>query len=91
MLIRKRSCARAGTRVVIERRPCSRIQSMKIRDVIKLVESDGWYLVGQEGSHRQYKHPLKKGHVTIPGKPGKDIARGTFKSVLNQAGLKSSE
>jgi len=61
---------------------------MKIRDVIKLVESDGWYFVVQEGSHRQYKHPVKKGRVTIPGKPGKDIAAGTLKSILNQAGLK---
>ena len=56
--------------------------------MIKLVEVDGWFLVAQEGSHRQYKHPVKKGRVTIPGKPGKDIATGTLKSILNQAGLK---
>jgi predicted RNA binding protein YcfA (HicA-like mRNA interferase family) len=38
---------------------------MKIRDVIKLIESDGWREVAVRGSHRQYKHPLKTGRVTI--------------------------
>lgn len=61
---------------------------MKIRDVIKMVEADGWFIVTQEGSHRQYKHPFKKGRVTIAGKPGKDIKAGTFNGVLKQAGLK---
>ena len=51
---------------------------MKVRDLIKMVEADGWYFVGQEGSHRQYKHSVKKGRVTIPGKPGKDVAVGTL-------------
>ena len=61
---------------------------MKVRDAIKLIEADGWYLVGQEGSHRQFKHPAKKGRVTIPGKLGKDLAPGTYNSILKQAGLK---
>jgi predicted RNA binding protein YcfA (HicA-like mRNA interferase family) len=61
---------------------------MKVRDVIKLIERDGWRLVGTEGSHRQYKHPTKSGRVTVPGKPGKDLAPGTLKSILNQAQLK---
>jgi len=61
---------------------------MKIRDVIKLVEIDGWYLIGVEGSHRHYKHPIKKGRVTIAGHPGKDLHPKTLSSVLRQAGLK---
>jgi predicted RNA binding protein YcfA (HicA-like mRNA interferase family) len=58
---------------------------MKIRDVIKLIEEDGWYLVVTKGSHRQYKHPVKPGRVTIAGHPSDDLAPGTLNSVLKQA------
>jgi predicted RNA binding protein YcfA (HicA-like mRNA interferase family) len=61
---------------------------MKIRDVIKLIEADGWYLVVTKGSHRQYKHPVKPGRVTIAGHPGDDLAPGTLNSVLKQAQVK---
>jgi predicted RNA binding protein YcfA (HicA-like mRNA interferase family) len=61
---------------------------MKVRDVIKRIEQDGWYLSRTSGSHRQYKHPTKLGLVTIPGKPGDDLAPGTLNSILKQAGLK---
>jgi predicted RNA binding protein YcfA (HicA-like mRNA interferase family) len=61
---------------------------MKIREVIKLLESDGWLLVTTKGSHRQYKHPTKPGRVTVSGKLGDDIAPGTFSSILKQSGLK---
>ncbi|MBI5560250.1 MAG: type II toxin-antitoxin system HicA family toxin [Deltaproteobacteria bacterium] len=61
---------------------------MKIRDVVKLIEKDGWYPVATRGSHRQYKHPAKPGRVTIAGHPGDDLAQGTFNSVLKQAKLK---
>lgn len=61
---------------------------MKIRDVIKLIESDGWYQAAFEGSHRQYKHPVRKGRVTIAGSLGDDIDKGTLNSILKQAGLK---
>lgn len=61
---------------------------MKVRDVIKLVEQDGWNLVKTRGSHRQYKHPVKKGRVTIAGHPSADIHPKTLSSVLVQAGLK---
>ncbi len=60
---------------------------MKIREVIKLIENDGWYLVRTRGSHRQFKHPNKSGLVTIPGKLSDDIAIGTFKNILKQAQL----
>ena len=61
---------------------------MKVRDVISMVEADGWFEVRQRGSHRQFKHPTKPGLVTIAGKPGDDLAPGTLNSVLKQAGLR---
>ncbi len=65
--------------------------AVKIRDIIKLIEKDGWYKVSQEGSHRQYKHSQKKGRVTIAGHPGDDIPIGTLNSVLKMAGLKKGK
>ncbi len=62
---------------------------MKVRDIIKLIEKDGWYLVRTKGSHRQFKHDLKKGLTTIPGKQNDDLAIGTFKSILKQSGLEN--
>ena len=61
---------------------------MKVRDVIRLVETDGWYLVRTRGSHRQYRHDSKPGTLTIAGKPSLDLPPGTLNSVLKQAGLK---
>lgn len=61
---------------------------MKIRKVIKLIEDDGWYLARTKGDHRQYKHPAKKGLVTISGKLSDDVGKGTLNSILKQAGLK---
>ena len=63
----------------------------KIKEAIDLVEEDGWYIVVQEGSHRQYKHPTKKGRVTIAGKKSADMAPGTWNSILRQSGLKGSK
>ena len=61
---------------------------MKIREVIKLIEDDGWYLARTKGGHKQYKHPVKKGLVTIFGKLSDDVGKGTLNSILKQAGLK---
>jgi predicted RNA binding protein YcfA (HicA-like mRNA interferase family) len=61
---------------------------VKIREVIKLIEDDGWYPARTRGDHRQYKHPVKKGLVTISGKLGDDVGKGTLNSILKQAGLK---
>lgn len=61
---------------------------MKVRDVIKLIEDDGWVLVRQRGSHRQYIHAVKPGRVTVAGNLGADMRSGTLASVLRQAGLK---
>jgi predicted RNA binding protein YcfA (HicA-like mRNA interferase family) len=61
---------------------------MKIRDIIKMLEEDGWYLARTRGSHKQYKHSTKPGLVTIAGNPGDDLATGTLNSIHKQAGLK---
>ena len=61
---------------------------MKIRDVLKELEDDGWRVVRQRGSHQQMKHATKPGLVTVAGKPNDDLAPGTLNSILKQAGLK---
>ncbi|MEO8673396.1 MAG: type II toxin-antitoxin system HicA family toxin [Tahibacter sp.] len=61
---------------------------MKISEVLRLLQADGWLLVATRGSHRQYKHPSKPGRVTVPGKPSDDLAAGTLNSIFKQAGLK---
>jgi predicted RNA binding protein YcfA (HicA-like mRNA interferase family) len=60
---------------------------MKVRDVIRLLEQDGWYLSKTRGSHRQFKHSLKSGLVTVPGKPSDDLAIKTLRSIFKQAQL----
>jgi predicted RNA binding protein YcfA (HicA-like mRNA interferase family) len=61
---------------------------MKVREVIKLIEAGGWYLVSTKGSHRQYKHASKPGRVTIAGKLSHDLSPGTLNSILKQAQVK---
>jgi predicted RNA binding protein YcfA (HicA-like mRNA interferase family) len=61
---------------------------MKVREVLRTLNDDGWALVATRGSHRQFKHPTKPGRVTVPGKPNDDLAPGTLNSILKQAGLK---
>jgi predicted RNA binding protein YcfA (HicA-like mRNA interferase family) len=62
--------------------------NMKVREIIRILEEDGWFLVGMRGSHRQYKHAARPGRVTVAGKPSDDIAPGTRNSIYKQAGLK---
>ncbi len=62
---------------------------MKVRDVLRLLIDDGWFLVRTRGSHQQYKHPDKSGLVTVAGHPSDELAPGTLNSILKQAGLKS--
>jgi len=61
---------------------------MKVIEVVRLLHSEGWYLVAIRGSHRQYKHPTKPGRVTVPGKLSDDLSPGTRNSILKQAGLR---
>ena len=62
----------------------------KVREMIRLVEQDGWYHVRTRGSHRQFKHAAKRGVVTIAGKMSKDLGPDTVSSILKQAGLDRS-
>jgi predicted RNA binding protein YcfA (HicA-like mRNA interferase family) len=61
---------------------------VKVRELIKQLEDDGWVQVRMRGSHRQFQHPSKSGTVTVSGNPGIDVPKGTLNSVLKQAGLK---
>ena len=61
---------------------------MKIKDLIAIIELDGWQQVRQKGSHRQFHHPIKSSTVTVAGKPSVDIPNETLFNVLKQAGLK---
>ncbi len=62
--------------------------TVKVREVLAMLEADGWYLVAFRGSHRQFKHHDKSGRVTVAGKPSDDLAPGTLNSILKQAQLK---
>ncbi|HEV3047100.1 MAG TPA: type II toxin-antitoxin system HicA family toxin [Solirubrobacteraceae bacterium] len=61
---------------------------MKVRAIIKLIEADGWRRSRQRGSHRHYRHPEKRGTVTIAGHPQDELHPKTQASILRQAGLR---
>jgi predicted RNA binding protein YcfA (HicA-like mRNA interferase family) len=60
---------------------------MRSRDVIRLLEADGWKEVARKGSHAQFKHPVKKGRVTVPD-PRRDVPVGTLRSIEKQSGIR---
>jgi predicted RNA binding protein YcfA (HicA-like mRNA interferase family) len=60
---------------------------MKVREIIGRIEADGWYRIKAKGGHRQYKHPVKRGRVTVPGQMNEELDPKTQKSILRQAGL----
>lgn len=62
--------------------------SHSVKEAIQLIENAGWYLHSTRGSHRQYKHPVNRGRVTIAGKLSDDLPKGTWNSILKQANLK---
>jgi len=59
-----------------------------VKEIIKIIEQNGWFMVRSKGSHRQFKHNNKKGVVTIAGNLNDDLAKGTLNSILKQADLK---
>jgi predicted RNA binding protein YcfA (HicA-like mRNA interferase family) len=59
---------------------------VKVREVIQILERDGWRVDRQSGSHRQFRHPDRPGTVTVAGKPGDEVPRGTLGSIWRQAG-----
>jgi predicted RNA binding protein YcfA (HicA-like mRNA interferase family) len=61
---------------------------MKVSEILRMLNDDGWYLAATRGSRRQFKHSSKPGRVTVPGKPSDDLAPGTLNSILKQSGLK---
>lgn len=63
------------------------MKSYSSREVIRALQEDGWYLIKTEGSHHQFKHPTKKGRVTVKH-PDKDIPRKTLDSIERQSGLR---
>jgi len=62
---------------------------MKVKELLKMLEKDGWILSRTRGSHRQYKHSTKPGTVTIAGKPSADVPKGTLNAILKQSGIKN--
>jgi predicted RNA binding protein YcfA (HicA-like mRNA interferase family) len=60
---------------------------MKVREIVSILEADGWRLVRIRGSHHHYKHALKAGVVTVPGSRNDDLSPGTLRSIYKQAGL----
>ena len=66
----------------------SSMKIWKAKEIINLIEGDGWFLVRQKGSHKHYRHPTKQGTVTVPLSGNDDIPPGTANSILKQAGLK---
>lgn len=62
------------------------MKSYSSREVIKILKADGWYEVACDGDHHQFKHPTKKGRVTVTH-PVKDIPIGTLKNIEKQAGI----
>jgi predicted RNA binding protein YcfA (HicA-like mRNA interferase family) len=64
---------------------------VKVREVIRMLERDGWVLVTTVGSHRQFKHSTKRGRVTVSGSLGDDMPKGTLASVKRQAHLKGTK
>lgn len=58
----------------------------KVKEVIKMLEEDGWFLYATKGDHRQFKHPTKSGKVTIPGKLSDTFEQGILNSIFKQAG-----
>jgi len=65
-----------------------RYEVVKVKEAIKMIEAEGWFIARRRGSHRQFKHAKRKGLVTIAGNLDHEIARGTLNSILKQSGLK---
>jgi predicted RNA binding protein YcfA (HicA-like mRNA interferase family) len=68
----------------------SLLMPTKVKEAIRMLEQDGWFLIATRGSHRQFGHEEKPGRVTVAGKLSDDLAIGTWKSIMKQAGLKDT-
>jgi len=81
------ACLRRGAG---ERGSC-RVRLMKVRDLIRLLEQNGWVLDRTRGDHRQFLHPNRRGVVTVSGNLGRDIPPGTLNAILKAAGVKGEQ
>jgi predicted RNA binding protein YcfA (HicA-like mRNA interferase family) len=61
------------------------MKKLKVSEVLRLLIDDGWYLIDQKGSHRQFKHPTKKGKVTVNGKPSETLEQFILNIIFKQA------
>ncbi|MBW8361197.1 MAG: type II toxin-antitoxin system HicA family toxin [Kaistella sp.] len=64
------------------------MKRIKVNEIIRMLQKDGWYLDRQKGSHRQFRHPLRKGAVTVNGKPSEVLSQMLLNSIFKQAGWK---
>ncbi len=64
------------------------MKKFKVKEILKMLEADGWYLERQRGSHRQFKHKEKKGKVTVNSKPSDTLSQEVLSSIFKQAGWK---
>lgn len=64
------------------------MKNYKVSEILKMLQNDGWYLLNQKESHRQFKHPMKKGKVTVNGKPNETLSQFLLNSIFKQAGWK---
>jgi predicted RNA binding protein YcfA (HicA-like mRNA interferase family) len=67
------------------------ILKVKVRDLVRILESNGWRLKTTRGSHRQFRHPQKGMVVTVAGQLGKDLPAGTLRAILRSAGIDAKE
>lgn len=66
----------------------SNVMPMKVRELIRLLQRQGWVELRSRGSHRQFKHPRERSVITVPGQEGKELAPGTLNDILKKAGLR---
>ncbi len=62
------------------------MKRFKVKEILKMLKEDGWMLHNQKGSHRQFKHPTKKGKVTVNGKSSDTLSQELLNSIFKQAG-----
>lgn len=62
------------------------MKKLKVFEILKMLGDDGWYLNSQKGSHRQFKHPTKKGKVTVNGKPSDTLEQFILNNIFKQTG-----
>ena len=68
-----------------------RLPTIKAKDLVRVLQKDGFHLAHQKGSHATYKHPTTQRRVTIPIHPGQDLKRGLLRGILNDLNLTPEE